>query len=356
MAAILGRKNVSCPMRKKSQIAVNSGNTRRILVLADDPSGSIAVFGIKGVFEVVNQLILGQSAFRPYDFRIIEATGNPSSDGANKLHVSMGRILRNRCPIDTLIVSGSELARDENWEKCALALLRRLASKVGRLASTGTGVFVLAAASSLDRRRATTHWRWSGQLQEQYPVVQVDKDMLVTRDGNVWTSAGASASIDLALGLIEDDHGHEIALAVARQLLVPLRRLGGQRQFEAPIDAQVLSKKHLADIISFVRKNLLERIAVGNLAGHLGISERQLFRLVDREANMSPSTMIEAIRISVAQDYLEKTEFGLAEIVDACGFGSEETMRRAFLRRVGVTPGLYRGSFKKMQLAGASET
>jgi transcriptional regulator GlxA family with amidase domain len=248
--------------------------------------------------------------------------------------------------LDTLIIGGGEGARRHHGDAELSSGVRALAKRARRVASVCTGAFVLAAAGLLDGKPATTHWRWCDQLGACYPRVRVDRDPIFTRDGNVWTSAGVTAGIDLALALVEEDHGYALALAIARELVMFLRRPGGQAQFSAALTAQAAPVGNLRDLITWIADNLHRPLSVQELASRACLSPRQFARVFARDFGVSPGRMVDKMRVEAARRRLEETPQGLAAIAAKCGFGGEEVMRRAFLRHLGTPPGSYRDRFR----------
>jgi transcriptional regulator GlxA family with amidase domain len=210
-----------------------------------------------------------------------------------------------------------------------------------------TGAFLLAEAGLLDGRRATTHWASCRELARRYPRVQVDPDPIFVRDGNVHTSAGVTAGMDLALALVEEDHGREVALGVARWLVLFLKRPGGQSQFSAQLSAQLAAREPIQELQAWVIENVDADLSVEALARRAGMSPRNFARVFTRETGVTPACFVETARVEAARRRLEQEGArGVEAIAAACGFGSAETMRRAFLRRVRVSPSDYRERFQ----------
>jgi transcriptional regulator GlxA family with amidase domain len=205
---------------------------------------------------------------------------------------------------------------------------------------------VLAAAGLLDGKRVATHWRWCATLAALHPRIAVDPEPIFLRDGDLWTSAGVTAGIDLALAMVEEDHGHRLALAVARELVMFLRRPGGQQQFSAALAAQSATGTDLRELVAWISDNLHKPLSVDALAERARMSPRQFARVFARELGVTPAKLVDRLRIEAARRRLEESPKGLAAVAAACGFGSEETMRRAFLRHLGTPPGAYRERFR----------
>jgi transcriptional regulator GlxA family with amidase domain len=212
-----------------------------------------------------------------------------------------------------------------------------LASRTRRIASVCTGAFLLAAAGLLDGRKATTHWRYAGLLQTRFPKVRVDSHRIFVKDGDIWTSAGITSSIDLTLALIEEDFGIELSKAVARDMVVYHRRPGGQSQFSTILELEPASGR-IRDALSFAREHLHEPLPVERLADAACISPRQFARLFVHEAGETPARAVERLRAEAALPRIEEGRESMEEVACGVGFGNTERMRRAFVRIYGQPP------------------
>ncbi|WP_434100613.1 GlxA family transcriptional regulator [Streptomyces olivaceoviridis] len=253
--------------------------------------------------------------------------------------------------IDTLLVPGSVEVDEERRvqalaDPAVVAQVRTLAARSRRVASVCVGAHLLAAAGLLDGRRATTHWSTAGQLASEHPAVQVDADPIFIRDGGVWTGAGITACLDLSLALVAEDFGEAVALRVARQLVMYLKRPGGQSQFSVPVEP-VSSTPRMADLRHFVAEHLTGPLTLADLARHAHVSERQLARIFKAELGMTPAAYIEAARVEAARNRLETTDDTLDRVATACGFGTADTLIRAFRRKLDTTPTEYRSRFRR---------
>ncbi|ALO93397.1 transcriptional regulator [Streptomyces corchorusii] len=253
--------------------------------------------------------------------------------------------------IDTLLVPGSVEVDEERRvqalaDPAVVAQVRTLAARSRRVASVCVGAHLLAAAGLLDGRRATTHWSTAGQLAAEHPAVQVDADPIFIRDGGVWTGAGITACLDLSLALVAEDFGEAVALRVARQLVMYLKRPGGQSQFSVPVEP-VSSTPRMADLRHFVAEHLTGPLTLADLARHAHVSERQLARIFKAELGMTPAAYIEAARVEAARNRLETTDDTLDRVATACGFGTADTLIRAFRRKLDTTPTEYRSRFRR---------
>ncbi|GAB3622827.1 DJ-1/PfpI family protein [Mariniluteicoccus endophyticus] len=256
--------------------------------------------------------------------------------------------LRHRA-IDTLVVPGAvapdaERGRVPVVEPGLVATVAALAERSHRIASVCVGAHVLAAAGLLDGRRATTHWSTADLLAADHPAVEVDPDPIYVRDGNVWTGAGISSCLDLSLALIADDLGEDVALRVARQLVMYLKRPGGQSQFSVPL-TRLGTTRRIEELRHHILTHLTDALTVPELAAVAHVGERQLTRLFRSELGVTPHAYVEALRVEHARRLLETGDDTLDRVAAQCGFGSVDTFLRAFRRRVGSTPAEYRGRF-----------
>ena len=256
-----------------------------------------------------------------------------------------------RGPIDTVLVAGGRGTAKACEDRALLQALRRLEPRVRRFGSVCTGAFLLAEVGMLDGRRVTTHWRSAAELGRRYPKVQVDADAIFMGDGHIYTSAGVTAGIDLALALVEEDHGRDVALAVARELVVFARRPGGQSQFSVHLTTQLAERDALRDAQRWMLEHPEADLSVEAVAGRAAMSPRNFARVFKRDVGETPGAWVETMRVERARELLEETERNVEDVAARCGFGSAETMRRAFLRRVKVSPSAYRERFRAREKA-----
>ncbi|GAA1368624.1 GlxA family transcriptional regulator [Streptomyces beijiangensis] len=255
--------------------------------------------------------------------------------------------------IDTLIVPGAVEVDAEGRvhplvDPVLVDWVRILAGRTHRVTSVCVGAHLLAAAGLLDGKRATTHWSTAQQLAADHPAVEVDADPIFIRDGDVWTGAGISACLDLSLALIADDLGEAVALRVARQLVMYLKRPSGQSQFSVPLE-QVSTTRRIEDLRHYILSHIDEPLTVMDLAAFAHVSDRHLTRLFKTELGTTPHTYIESIRVEKARHKLESSDATLAHIASRCGFGTTDTLVRAFRRRLNTTPTEYRRRFRVPQ-------
>lgn len=257
--------------------------------------------------------------------------------------------------VDTLLVTGGLSIEERLDDRRLIAALPKIATGARRTSSVCGGAFLLAEAGLLDGRRATTHWVGCEELSRRYPQVTVEPDRIFVRDGEVVTSAGVTAGIDLALALVEEDHGSDVARTVARWLVVFLQRPGGQSQFSQRLEAPVPSGSSLRPIVDGIVAEPDGDHSVPALAARASLSTRQLTRLFVKQVRTTPGRFVERVRVEAARSQLEASAAPVDAIAASCGFASAETMRRAFLRVLGIGPAEYRQRFGAAEETHAAE-
>ncbi|WP_342653095.1 GlxA family transcriptional regulator [Pseudomonas sp. F3-2] len=249
---------------------------------------------------------------------------------------------------DTLIVAGGKGVHTALKDQRLLQWVRDQAAGARRVASVCTGTFMLAEAGVIDGQRVVTHWDSCARLAERYPQLQVDPEPIFINQGKLWTSAGVTAGIDLALAMVEADLGRTVALAVARDLVVFLKRPGGQSQFSTALSMQHATRSQdsrFGDLHAWILDNLASDLSVATLAAQVGMSERSFVRHYRAHTGNTPARAIEQLRVEAARRLLGDSALPIKRIADRCGFGTEETLRRSFMRAVSVTPQAYRERF-----------
>jgi transcriptional regulator GlxA family with amidase domain len=246
---------------------------------------------------------------------------------------------------DTLLVAGGRGQTVVRTQAPLLAWLRRMAGRVSRLGSVCNGALILAAAGLLEGRRATTHWAYLEELKKSVGS-GVAHDAIYTRDGNLYTSAGVTAGMDMALAMLEEDHGGAVALAVARELVLFLKRPGGQSQFSDYLAAQFSEDAGLRELQLWMLGHLDQDLSVPRLAERIAMSERSFARHFAGGVGLAPGHYVRQIRVTAARRKLEQTDLTLQQVARRCGFGTPESLRRSFIAALGVTPGAYRERFR----------
>ncbi len=281
-----------------------------------------------------------------YDVRLISTNADRTVRAGGMSLIADTSIVDDNRPIDTLLIAGTpDYAQAYSSEKLG-AWLRRRAPKTRRYGSVCTGAFFLGAAGLLDGLHATTHWQHAAELAERFPAAKVVPDQIYVEDGSLYTSAGVTAGIDLALKLIEDDRGRDLALMVARRLVVFLKRPGGQSQFSAHLAAQVANEGRIQSVQHWILDHLSLDLTLASLAARAAMSVRNFTRVFQNETGITPADFVEMARVDAARRLLEDSETPLQRVASRCGFASPDTMRRAFLRRIGAGPSDYRERFR----------
>jgi transcriptional regulator GlxA family with amidase domain len=311
---------------------------RRIGILVFDGVKMLDFAGPAEVFVEANQ------SLPAYEVVLLSADGRP-------VHTSIGGpvgVTQAACEagrFDTVLIPGSELPPTRFLTPELLAAAGHLAGQTRRLASVCSGAFVLANMGMLDGRRATTHWKFTKDLARQFPAVRVDPDAIYVRDGSVYSSAGVAAGVDLALALVEEDHGADIARRVAQSLLVYMQRAGGQSQFSAALNGPTPRSPLIRSVSDLIWSDPAYPYTVQTLAAYAQVSPRHLTRLFRSELDSSPAEYVAAVRFAYARDKLD-AGYTVTEAAMIAGYGSLEAMRRAFIAKLGVSPRKYQQRFR----------
>ena len=302
------------------------------------------VAGPLQVFASANEIAAGgPGRAAPYALKVVARSGT-SVLTSSGLGLAAEPLPSMDMVADTLLVAGGPGIEQAASDLVLVDWLRDRAERVRRVASVCTGAVLLATAGVLNGRRATTHWSVCTELGRRFPEVRVEPDPIFVRDGPVWTSAGVTAGIDLALALVEEDLGRSVALAVARYLVVFLKRPGGQAQFSATLSLQTAEDK-FGMLHAWIEAHLADDLSLAALARQAGMSERSFSRHYAGATGLTPARSIERLRVEAARRLLTDSRLSIKRISQRCGFGSEETMRRSFLRVLSVTPQDYRLRF-----------
>ena len=325
---------------------------RRVEILLFDGLQSLDVTGPLEVFATADRIARRtRPGERGYAVATVAAGGEPvrSTSGLGLLPGGPLPAPGAAAP-DLLVIPGGEGVRAAAADPATVAWVGDRAAAARRVASVCTGARLLAAAGVLDGRRATTHWAHAGDLAARHPRVEVDAEPVWIRDGDVWTSAGVTAGMDLALALVEDDLGRETALATARYLVMFLRRPGSQAQFSAALGAQIADRDALREVQLWLADHLDEDCSVPALAERAAMSPRHFARAFHAAVGVTPARYVERLRLEAARRRLEESADPVERVAAACGFGTAETMRRTFLRALDVSPMEYRRRFAPVPL------
>ena len=325
------------------------GDGRRIVMLAFPDVQVLDVTGPLEVFAMASEQLGERDGAEHRGYRLTLAAPR-----AGQLRCSSGLALvadtaypSVRGPIDTLLVAGGRGVGAALRDDVLVSWIGRAARRSRRVAGVCSGAFLLARAGLLDGRRATTHWADVDQLARAFPAVRVEPDRIYTRDGSVYTSAGVTAGMDLALALVEEDCGRQVALDVARRLVLFLKRPGGQSQFSTQLEIQLSDRAPLRELQAWIADHPTADLSVDSLAGRVAMSPRHFARVFARELGVTPARYVERVRVEVARRRLEESDHGVDAVAGESGFGSAETMRRAFLRSLSVSPVEYRSRFRE---------
>ena len=318
----------------------------RIALFAYPDVQALDLSGPLEMFARATRLLRDEGRTHPgYSLVVVGTATGPitASSGFRFLPDTTFRALRSE--VDTLLVVGGRGVGALMGDRDVLEWLRRMAGRVRRLGSVCTGAFLLAEAGLLDGRAVSTHWSRAEELAQRYPRVRVEQDRIWVRDGNLYTSAGVSAGMDLALALIEEDLGADVALAVARAMVMYLRRPGDQSQYSAPLRLQAAETPSVRALMAWATEHPASDLSVPALARRVGKSPRHLTRVFRKELGVAPAEAVEQLRLEAARRALQQSSAGLEEVAARCGFGSAEVLRRVFLRALHVTPSAYRARF-----------
>jgi transcriptional regulator GlxA family with amidase domain len=326
---------------------------RRVVMVAMPCQEVVEIGGVLDALHAANRILADAGAPDPgYLAEVVSPVVTVRA--WTGLRMVAERSFRNvRGLVDTLIVTGIDGPEDARRYPDLVRWLARIAPRTRRIAGLCTGAYVLAEAGLLDGRRATTHWADCDALAQRYPRVLVDSDPIYVRDGHVYTSAGATAGLDLLLALIEEDLGRRVALGVARRMVLFLKRPGGQAQFSAQLSGQLAEREPLRELQAWVLDHPSADCTVEALARRVHMSPRNFFRVFVRQVGTTPARFVERARVEAARRLLEATSRGVSDVAEACGFGGAETMRLAFRRTLGVNPAAYRSRFSRTDPARA---
>jgi len=323
----------------------------RLVVFVVYPN--IVLLDLVGPLQVFTHALSSLDEIHGYDTVIVSKQGG-SIETNTLVSIETDKISSvSSQAIHTLIVVGGDGAYQAMHDIQFVDAIKELALGAERVCSVCSGALILAAAGLLNGRRAVTHWEDCQQLRDEFPEVMVELDPIFIKDGNVWTSAGITAGMDLALAVVAEDLGRQAAMNLARSMVVPMVRSGGQSQFSPILDWQSLDSTGRFDALhQWIAANLTMDLRVEDLAARVNMSPRNFSRAYSSQMKVTPAKAVEAIRIEASRGLLETTSLGLKEIAQRCGFGDDERMRRAFMRTVKTPPGTYRARFHQQSENG----
>jgi transcriptional regulator GlxA family with amidase domain len=321
-----------------------TASKRRVVLVGFDGMQLLNLVGPAEMLDAASQVLGGG---RGYDVAIATPDGAPVRGSAGMRLSADGPLNHVRpAAVDTMIVGGGMRIGAVAGDPRLTSGLQRLAGGARRTCSVCTGAFLLAGAGLLDGKAATTHWAFCGELARRHPRIRVEPDRIFVRDGGTVTSAGSTAGMDLTLALIEEDHGPEVARTVARWSVMFLQRPGGQSQFSERLALGDASAAPIRQTLDRIVARPAADHSLAELAKHAAVSERHLRRLFADQTGTTPARFVERIRVEAARERLESTATPIGTLASECGFRSPETMRRAFLRVLGVGPADYRARFR----------
>jgi transcriptional regulator GlxA family with amidase domain len=326
--------------------------TRRIAFVAAPGTEILDLVGPLQVFARAAEMFGKQNPGAPpiYSVEVISVSSQRSLTTNCGLRIAAHKTFREvRGKIDTLLIAGGSDIENDEINGDAVRWLRKIAGRIRRIGSVCTGAMLLARAGLLDGRRATTHWNWCQTLVKRAPRADIDPDPIFVRDENVYTSAGVTAGMDLALALVEEDYDSALALQVARNLVLYLRRPGGQSQFSAALSLQLTDRKPLRELESWVLDNLNKPLTVPVLAQRVAMSPRNFARIFTKEMKTTPAKFVERLRVEAARRRLEESQNSMETIASECGFGNVNAMRNVFQRALKIAPGQYRRHFRHVK-------
>lgn len=320
----------------------------RIVIVALPPVVALDVTGPLDVFGTANALAVDAGRPAPYALRLASPGGEPIATTSGMRMLADEAVADPALAADTLLIAGGPGPRAAVHDRALMASLRALCERAGRVGSICTGAFPLAGTGLLDGQRVTTHWAHFDEFSALFPDIELDRDALYVDTGTCHTSAGISAGIDYALSLIEADLGRAMALDVARNLVVFLKRPGGQAQFSAQLAAQLqaLDADRFDELSRWIDAHLANDLSVDILAERVAMSPRNFARRFVEKMRMAPAKYVERVRIDAARRLLTDTDLSLGRIAERCGFGSAETMRQAFRRHINIAPADFRARFR----------
>ncbi len=322
-----------------------------VVIVAFVPAQMLDITGPLDVFTVANDIAQANGGAAPYAVTLTGAVAGPLATSSGVSLLAQHSVYDAGLAADTLLLAGGSGARAAVDDQALVLRLRELCRGAQRAGSICTGAFALAATGLLDGRRATTHWAHFDEFAARFPKVEIDRDALFVADGKFHSSAGISAGIDYALALVERDHGRAFALAVARELVVFLKRPGGQSQFSAQLAAQASAgdPDRFAELTRWMADHLAHDLSIAVLAQRASMSERNFARCFTAALNMAPGKYVQALRVDAARRLLSEGTLPLGRIAQRCGFASAEAMRLCFKRQLNVVPIDFRARFRSAE-------
>jgi transcriptional regulator GlxA family with amidase domain len=314
------------------------GEMRRVVLLAFEGVQMLDLAGPAQVFASANDLEAGR-----YDIRVVSRAGGPVATSSGLAFATEPLATVAERPVHTLILPGGDQGvRNALADPALMAWVTRMAERADRACSVCSGAFLLAATGLADGRRVATHWQAARLLQQAHPALSVDPEAIYVEDGKVWSSAGVTTGIDLALALVERDHGRDTAMRIARRLVVYMRRPGHQSQFSAALQGQSVADDRVAQLIAWMREHLAEDLGIERLAGRAAMCPRTFHRAFTAATGETPARFVETLRLDAAREQLANPALSVERVAHLAGFGRAERLSKSFRRRLGLTPAAYR--------------
>jgi transcriptional regulator GlxA family with amidase domain len=319
---------------------------RSVIIAAFDGMQPLDAIGPHEVFAGATAVLAGRKRNADgYDLSMVSTRGTPITTESG-LQIVTAPLPSSRTKIDTLLIPGGEGSQAARYDQPLVRWIGSAAKRSRRVATVCSGAFIAAEAGLLDGRTVTTHWAKAQKLADEYPRLTVNPDPIYIRDGKVWTSAGVTAGIDLALAMVEADHGDDVAQTVARWMVMFLHRPGGQTQFAAPVWVPRATRSAVRSVQDYIDTHPAEDHRLDLLAQRAAMSSRHFSRVFTDQVGETPARYVERVRVEAARAELESTASSLDLIAVHCGLGTAESLRRAFQRRIGVAPDAYRRRFR----------
>jgi transcriptional regulator GlxA family with amidase domain len=319
---------------------------KKVVMLSVPPAQGVDVIGPLEALGIASRMLEESSGRRGYECELVTTVADLAIATSSGVRIVAHKHYQQvKGKVDTLLIAGGSGTRGPR-DPTLLDWLRKMAKQTRRVCSVCTGAFLLADAGLLNGKRATTHWRFVESFARKHPGVKWDPNPIWVQDGSIYTSAGISAGMDLALALIEEDYGSALALDVARHMVIFLRRPGSQAQFSVALAAQAAERKSLQDLQAWIAENLAKNLSVEVLAERAAMSARNFARVFARELGSTPARYVEQARVEAARTQLAATDESVDQIASRCGFSSAELLRRSFLRHFKVPPSEYRKHFR----------
>ena len=332
----------------KQQRSLQKGK-RKIVLVAMPGAHLLDVVGPGDVFSLASKVAASVHGHDAGGYEIILASGARSKkiiSGSGIPLLCSLRVTDIDFSVDTLLIGGMSFANVGQVHPAFTNWLKSHQPRVRRMGSVCVGAFMLAKAGLLDHKRATTHWEYCEQLQYDYPLIQVDSSPFFVKDGPIYTSGGLTSGMDLALALVEEDLGRDIALTVARKLVLHLKRPGSQLQFGQSLPPLELTSPLVSMLHPWLRQQLQQPVTVEDMASQANMSIRNFSRVFFKETGLTPAKFIEKMRLDTARKFLSETDLNIEQIAERCGLGGAVSMRRVFLRHLKITPSYYRNTFR----------